>query len=348
VKSDEFSYELPPERVAQAPADPRDSARMMVVHRQTGRIEHAVFKELPGMCHPGDVLVINNTRVISARIWTRKRTGGGKVEVLLLEEAEPGIWEVMLKTRRRLPEGALLDLPESAGTVELLGEARAGRARVRFNTERPVLEVAARVGVAPLPPYIKRRDADEGLRTADRASYQTIFAREDGAVAAPTAGLHFTEAVLEGLRDRGAGLADVTLHVGPGTFRPVSVENVDEHVMEPERYFLTEASARRVVETKRAGGRVVAVGSTSVRVLEHVAARFGELRADAGRTGLFIRPPYDFRVVDAMLTNFHLPRSTLLMLVCALAGRDLILQAYREAVRERYRFYSYGDCMLIL
>jgi S-adenosylmethionine:tRNA ribosyltransferase-isomerase len=348
MRTADFSFELPEGLVAQHPAEPRDSARLMVVDRSSGSLEHRVFREFSGLCRSGDLIVVNNTRVIPARLWARRRPGGGRVQVLLVEETEPGVWSVLLKARRRLETGSVLDLAEGSVTGELLSGPEGGRWRVRFDGGETVLDLAARLGRTPLPPYIKRTPDDAGADDGDRASYQTVFARESGAVAAPTAGLHFTPAVLEELRRKGVGIGEITLHVGPGTFRPITADAVEEHVMEPERFVLPAETAALHRGTRAGGGRVIAVGSTSVRVLEHVAARRGAVCEDAGRTDLYVYPPYTFRAVDAMLTNFHLPRSTLLLLVCAFAGRDLMLRAYKEAVRERYRFYSYGDCMLIV
>jgi S-adenosylmethionine:tRNA ribosyltransferase-isomerase len=318
----------------------------MVLHRKDGRIEHRQFSDLTQYLNRGDLLVVNDTRVIPARIFGRKAKTGGKVEILLLEDTGGGTWDVLLHAARRPREGSLLVLGSGQATAVLLTDGEKGRSSIRIASEKPWLQVLEEIGVPPLPPYIRRKDGGE--QTADRDRYQTIYAEWPGAVAAPTAGLHFTREVFQALEGNGVRHAAITLHVGLGTFRPVDTENVEDHQMEPERYMVAERTAQAIEETHTAGGRVFAVGSTTVRTLETVTAENGRVTAGSGRTGLFIRPPYTFRVVDAMLTNFHLPRSTLLMMISALAGRELILRAYGVAIAERYRFYSYGDCMLIV
>ncbi|MGE5175757.1 MAG: tRNA preQ1(34) S-adenosylmethionine ribosyltransferase-isomerase QueA [Hyphomicrobiales bacterium] len=372
LKTSDFDYDLPPDRIAQHPAAERDASRLLVLDRATGAVAHRVFHDLPEFLRPGDLLVANDTRVMPARLFARAPRAAGcatprEVEVLLLRE-EPAvpperIWSALARPARLLRVGlplAFVD-PAWAGTVVGVGErgvrriafrpaVGAGRApdaaagAVAPAADGPSFEAwLARVGHVPLPPYIERPDEPE-----DRERYQTVFARETGSVAAPTAGLHFTEATLEAVRARGAGLATVTLHVGPGTFRPVATEDPSAHVLDPEPYRVPPETAAAIRAARAAGGRVIAVGTTSVRTLESWA-RDGEPEDGAWRdTGLFIVPPFDFRVVDAMITNFHLPRSSLLFLVSALAGRERILAAYAEAVRERYRFYSYGDAMLIV
>jgi S-adenosylmethionine:tRNA ribosyltransferase-isomerase len=346
MKTADFDFELPPELIAQHPAQRREQSRMLVVRRQEGTLEHRRFFDLPQYLNKGDLLVVNNTRVIPARLFGRKPGTGGKVEILLLEEVHPGTWDILLHAARRPKVGSLITLGEGQAVAVLLSDGAKGRATIKIESERPWLEVLEEIGIPPLPPYIKRPDASD--RKTDRERYQTVYAREPGAVAAPTAGLHFTDEIFQTLEKQGVGKAEVTLHVGLGTFRPVNTENVEDHRMEPERYTVSAGTAKRIEATKNAGGRVVAVGSTSVRTLESVAAEHGRVVACEGRSSLFIYPPYPFKMVDAMLTNFHLPKSTLIMMICALAGRDLILRAYEEAVREEYRFYSYGDCMLIL
>lgn len=346
----DFDYDLPPELIAQAPAERRDGSRMMVLDRSARTIEHRCFADLPDFLHSGDLLVANDTRVIPARLFGRKaRAGtGGKVEFLLLEETAPGIWEALMRCRRRPKVGEDVILDEDLAVATVLEDGEKGRVKIRVESELPWLDVLDRIGQTPLPPYIQRKEAGAETRAADKLRYQTVFAREPGAVAAPTAGLHFTPDVLGRLSEKGVGKATVTLHVGIGTFRPVAVDNVEEHRMDFERWQIPEETACRIAGTRKAGGRVVAVGTTSVRTLESAAARPEGFGAGEGRTDLFIYPPYAFRTVDAMLTNFHLPRSTLIMMISAFAGREFVLEAYHEAIRERYRFYSYGDCMLIL
>lgn len=348
MRTDEFNYVLPPELIAQQAVEPRDESRMMVLNRARGSLEHRKFKDLPEYLNPGDVLVLNNTRVIPARIFGRKAESGGRVEILLLEELEPGVWDVLLRARRRPRPGGQIILGKGEASAEFVGEGEMGRARVRIKYDGNFLQLLERIGYPPLPPYIKRESINEEQRQRDARRYQTIYARHPGAVAAPTAGLHFTETVLQALSKKGVRLAEITLHVGLGTFRPVEVEEVEQHVMEAERYTVSPEAAETIVSARRCGGRVVAVGTTVVRALETVVDEHGVVHSGSGRTSLFIRPGHMFRAVDVLLTNFHLPRSTLLMLVCAFAGRERVLNAYAEAVRERYRFYSYGDCMLVL
>ena len=364
MKTSDFDYHLPPDRIAQHPAAERDASRLMVLDRAaratgdaTGHpasLRHAHFHDLPAFLRTGDLLIANDTRVLPARLFARvaKADGGDReVEILLLRE-EPSvpparIWSALARPARALHEGASLAFHDASwhGRVHSVGER--GVRRIEF---QPAAEGAlsfeawlSRIGHIPLPPYIERPDEPE-----DRDRYQTVFAREAGSVAAPTAGLHFTDAVLAAVRARGASFATVTLHVGPGTFRPVTSENPDEHVLDSEPYRVPPETAAAIAATAAAGGRVVAVGTTSVRTLE-AWARDGRPADGAWReTNLFVRPPFEFQVVGAMITNFHLPRSSLLFLVSAFAGREPILDAYGIAVREGYRFYSYGDAMLIL
>ncbi len=336
-----FDYELPLDRIAHEAVEPRDAARLLVVHRKTACLTHHTVRDLPDLLREGDLLVVNDTRVIPARLIGRKPTGG-RVELLLVEEEEPDVWLALLGGTRRLAEGTILAFSESL-RAEVLGY-QDGQVRVRLHAPGDAMSAVNRIGVTPLPPYIKRPQP----REEDRERYQTVYARHPGAVAAPTAGLHFTQDLFNRLSAMGIRRADLTLHVGPGTFRPVRTETLEEHRMEEERFFISEATVAAMEETKKHGGRVVAVGTTVVRVLETAAKATGTPRAIVGRTDLFIRPPFHFQAVDVLLTNFHLPRSTLLALVCAFGGRELILKAYAEAVRLGYRFYSYGDAMLIL
>ncbi len=344
----DFNYDLPPELIAQEPAARRDASRLMVVRRATGNLEHRVFAELPGLLQPGDLLVLNDTRVLPARLLGHKPTGG-KIELLFLEENTDGSWDALLRTGSKRPVlGATLQLPGGA-TATLLAAGEKGRVTVRIASPLPVFALLEQHGLPPLPPYIQRSEVSVQQSAEDRTRYQTVYAREPGAVAAPTAGLHFTPELFQALETRGIQRAFVTLHVGLGTFRLVTAARVEDHQMEAERYTVPPETAAQVAATRRAGGRLVAVGSTSTRTLETVAAEHaGELRAGSGRTSLFITPPYRFRAVEALITNFHLPCSTLLMMVSAFAGTDLIRRAYAEAIRERYRFFSYGDAMLIL
>ncbi len=352
---DDFDYQLPPELIAQTPVEPRDSSRLLVVHRDTGTLEHRHFSEIGDYLHPGDLLVANQSRVLPARLRGEKVGTGGHVEVLLLAvraDIGPDTWEALVRPGRRVRAGQRLTFGSGLLDAEVLESTVSGGRIVRFSSATmSVPDALSRVGSVPLPPYIR-----EPLADAER--YQTVYAREPGSAAAPTAGLHFTPALLDDLQRRGVGLAFVTLHIGLDTFRPIEVGDLAQHKMHSEEIELDEATAARINATRAADGRLVAVGTTSVRVLESVAQIAAERRAEddssevvvpfRGRTSLFITPGHTFRAVDVMITNFHLPRSTLLVLVSAFAGRELMLRAYEEAVRERYRFYSFGDAMLIL
>jgi len=331
----DFDFDLPDGLIAQE-AMPRGSSRLLVIDAE-GEKRHRSIADLPVLLRPGDLLVVNNTRVIPARLFARRETGG-RVEVLLVEQMEPLEWIVLAKPGRHARPGATLSLAEGL-TVEVLDVFDDGRRRVRFS--EPIEPHLDALGHVPLPPYIKRAD-----EAADHERYQTVYAAIPGAIAAPTAGLHFSPDLLNAVRSGGVEIADLTLHVGIGTFKPVTTELVHEHRMEEERYELPPATVDAIERTRAHGGRVVAVGTTVVRTLESAAAS-GTLAAGTGRSSLFITPGYDFRVVDVLLTNFHLPSSTLLMLVCAFGGRQRLLAAYAEAVEARYRFYSYGDAMLL-
>ncbi len=341
MRLEDFTYPLDESLIAQHPVEPRDHARLLVVDRSAGAPSHHRFDALPDLLRPHDLLVLNNTQVIPARLPGHKRPSGGKVDVLLVRAGERAhLWQSLVRGHVRA--GQQLELPQGIlVTVTTVGEG--GKAVIAFPDGLDVLAYTEKAGSVPLPPYIHRAPVDE-----DRVRYQTLFARRPGAVAAPTAGLHFTESLLQTLRTKGIRTAYVTLHVGPGTFKPVTCEDVREHRMDPEWFELPADTAGLVNETRERGGRVIAVGSTSVRVLETAAQKGLPLREGSGETALFIYPGYRFTAVDAMLTNFHLPKSTLFMLVCALAGRERMLEAYRIAAAERYRFYSYGDAMLIL
>ncbi len=346
MRVDDFDFELPEGQIAQAPLPERDASRLLVLPRAGGAPEHGAFRSLPERLAEGDLLVVNDARVIPARLRGHKRDTGGRVELLLMEQLDRHTWLAMGRASKGLHPGTALELTGLA--AEIVADEGDGVRRVRFEAPAedllPLLEAGA--GQMPLPPYIHR---DTGPAPVDdRERYQTIFADRPGAVAAPTAGLHFTPRVLEALAARGVETARITLHVGPGTFLPVRVDDVDDHVMHQERFEVSEAAAEAVARTRARGGRVVAVGTTSLRTLEAAADGAGGLKPGPGRTDLFVKPGYAFRTVDGLVTNFHLPRSTLLMLVCALGGTERVLAAYREAVARGYRFYSYGDAMLIL
>lgn len=357
MRLSDFRYTLPPGLIAQRPLPERDASRLLLLDRGTGAEAHRSFRDLPSLLRPGDLLVLNDTRVLPARL-DGATPRGGRVEILLLEEAGATAWWAWLKPGRRARVGVAFSLPGG-----LLAHVRErgpeGRILLEIDGSLSVRELLGRHGRIPLPPYIKRAVPRErpagplgaGARDEDREDrerYQTVYAREDGAIAAPTAGLHFTEAMLEAVRARGVAVAFLTLHVGVGTFKPVRVAEVEGHRMDPERFRIPEATGRAVKEARARGGRVVAVGTTTVRALESAADEGGAPRAGPGQATLFIAPGYRFRVVDGLLTNFHLPCTTLLMLVSAFAGREQVLAAYREATAARYRFYSYGDAMLIL
>ena len=350
----DFDYHLPPDRIAQSPARPRDASRLMVLDRRTGEISHRRFHELPDLLAPDDLLVVNDTRVIPAA-FTARRAGGARIEGCFLRALDGGLWEVLLAGRGRICPGETLALVDAAGEaraeVELVARGERGAWQVRPPAAADPVALLAAVGRPPLPPYIRRRGVADPLAAADREDYQTIYACRDGAVAAPTAGLHFTPQVLQRMETRGIERASVTLHVGLGTFQPIRTERLAEHVMHEEFVEIGADAAERINRARAAGRRIVAVGTTTVRALESAAEKgpgpFFPVRAMSGWTRLFIRPPYEFKVTGALLTNFHLPRSTLLVLVSAFAGRERVLAAYEEAVRAGYRFYSYGDAMLI-
>ena len=338
---EDFDYDLPAERIAQHAA-PRGESRLLVLAAE-GDDRHRRIAELPELLAPGDLLVVNDSRVMPARLFARRRPGGGRVELLLVERLAPRLWTALARPGRRLRAGSVLEVPGSEGPVlELEVESAGDDGLYRLRGDRPVAPVLEGHGHVPLPPYIDRPDT-----AADRERYQTVFARAPGSIAAPTAGLHFDDRLLAGLERRGVEICALTLHVGPGTFQPIRGGRIDEHRMAEERFAVTAEAAARVARARERGGRVVAVGTTVVRTLETVAAGGGRIHAATGRTELFIHPGHRFRVVDLLLTNFHLPRSTLLVLVCALGGRRRVLAAYREAVAAGYRFYSYGDAMLV-
>lgn len=354
----DFDYLLPPELIAQHPAPQRDQSRLLVLDRMTGQISHRQFPDLLSHLGPGDALVLNNSRVIPARLRGVKQGSGGQVEILLVEENAANDWWVMLRPGKRVRPGTLIDFTWHDGspaalTAEVLEKNEEGHCRMRFQCAGNVLDVIDSLGEIPLPPYIAREAGASSAEDLER--YQTVYAQDRGSVAAPTAGLHFTPALLAQIKALGVDIHYVTLHVGLGTFAPLKVENIAEHRMHSERFEISAETVAAIAHTKAKGGRVLAIGTTTVRVLESAAAQNnGTLMAMRGKTNIFIYPPYQFRVVDGLVTNFHLPQSTLLMLVSAFAspgemrGRELMLGAYAEAVREKYRFFSYGDAMLIL
>ena len=334
----DFDYDLPSELIAQTPAPERDRSRLLVFDRRGGSIEHRRFSDLGEHCRSGDVLVLNDTRVFPCRIPVTK-SGGGKAEIFLLEEQGLNIWQALV---RGLDRGKRVTVADGVQASVLEGDGD-GVKLIRFEGAADIRSLLEEIGRTPLPPYIKREPV-----ARDRERYQTVYASREGAVAAPTAGLHFTDGLLRQLRGRGVGTATVTLHVGPGTFQPVRTEVLAEHGMHAERYEVPAETADRVNQARAEGRRVIAVGTTSVRALETAARTDGKVSEGTGSSKLFITPGYRFQVVSGMITNFHLPKSTLLMLVAAFAGRENVLAAYREAVRQQYRFYSYGDAMLIL
>ena len=354
----DFDYNLPEELIAQVPPEVRGTSRMMVLDRTADTLEHKHISDITNYLRPGDLLILNNTRVFPARILGNWEDTGGAAELLLLDCREPeseadGLftsqWRCMCGSGRKARAGHTILCAQGKLRAKVLDKDEEGHSLVRFVSEEPLMVVLDAHGLTPVPPYIRRNANDPEMARLDKERYQTVYAQKVGAVAAPTAGLHFTEALLNELEVMGVKRAFVTLHVGPGTFKPVKAERVEEHKMDAEFYEVPEATVQAIRETKTAGGRVIAVGSTSVRTLETVAALHnGEIVATHGSSTAFIYPPYTFKAIDAMLTNFHLPQSTLIMMISALAGRERVLAAYEEAVRERYRFFSYGDCMLIL
>lgn len=338
----DFEFDLPEALIAQRPVEPRDQSRLMVVRRRPATIEHRVFADLPELLAPGDILARNNTRVVPARLLGHRAKTGGKWEGLFLRARDDGDWEMLATTRGHPGPGERFVVGEGLALVLVAREAE-GRWIVRPDPPRPAIDLLAEFGHVPLPPYIRKgRDDPE-----DRLRYQTVYADQPGSVAAPTAGLHFTDGLLARLADRGVDVADLTLHVGLGTFRPIAAERIEEHTLHEEWAELTPATADLLNQRRAAGGRVVAVGTTSSRVLE-TAARSGRIEPFRGPTALYLRPGHEFRGVDALITNFHLPRSSLLVLVAARLGLELTRRAYEEAIRQAYRFYSYGDAMLIL
>ncbi|MFG6318598.1 MAG: tRNA preQ1(34) S-adenosylmethionine ribosyltransferase-isomerase QueA [Clostridia bacterium] len=339
MKVEEFNYELPKELIAQTPYDKRDEARLMVLDKENKTIEHKVFKDVLEYLKPGDCLVINDTKVIPARIYGKKDTGAN-VEFLLLKNLGNDEWEAMVRPGNKLKVGSKVEFGKGILKAEILEIMPGGNRKVKFEYEGIFNEILDQIGLMPLPPYIT-----ETLKDKDK--YQTVYAKYEGSSAAPTAGLHFTEELLQKIKEMGVEIAKVTLHVGIGTFRPVKVENVEEHEMHSEHFYIKAEEAEKINKAKKNGNRVIAVGTTSCRVLESVADENGFVKEIEADTSIFIYPGYKFKCIDNLITNFHLPESTLIMLVSSLAGKDFIMQAYNEAVKEKYKFFSFGDAMII-
>lgn len=336
----DYDYDLPEELIAQDPLEDRSSSRLMVLDRQTGDVEHRHFTDILEYLHPGDCLVINNTKVIPARLFGVKEDTQAKIEVLLLKRKENDIWETLVKPGKKAKPGTKLVFGNGLLTAEVVDVVEEGNRLIQFHYDGIFEEILDQLGQMPLPPYITHQ-------LKDKNRYQTVYAKYDGSAAAPTAGLHFTKELLQKVKDMGVDIAEVTLHVGLGTFRPVKVENVLDHHMHSEFYMVSQEAADKINRAKESGHRVIAVGTTSTRTLEAAADENGRLHETSGWTEIFIYPGYQFKVIDALITNFHLPQSTLVMLVSALAGREHVLHAYETAVKERYRFFSFGDAMLI-
>lgn len=341
MKTSDFYYELPKELIAQDPLEDRSSSRLMHLDRNTGAVEHRHFRDIREYLKPGDCLVINDTKVIPARLYGRKEGTDALIEILLLKRKENDVWETLVKPGKKCRPGAEISFGEGILKGKIIEVVEEGNRLIQFEYEGIFEEILDRLGEMPLPPYITHK-------LKDKNRYQTVYAKHEGSAAAPTAGLHFTEELLEEIQNMGVRIAHVTLHVGLGTFRPVKVEEVTEHHMHSEFYVVEEEQAALINQTRKQGGRVIAVGTTSCRTLESAASEDGTLKAGSGWTDIFIYPGYRFKILDGLITNFHLPESTLIMLVSAFAGKEHVLAAYEEAVREKYRFFSFGDAMIIL
>lgn len=342
LKVDLFDFHLPEELIAQTPLEQRDASRLMVLNKETGSVKHHMFHDLLDYVQEGDCLVLNDTRVLPARLFGTKEDTGANIEVLLLKQTQGDTWETLVKPAKRVKEGTVISFGDGRLTAVCKEMSDQGGRLLEFNYEGIFYEVLEQLGEMPLPPYIKER-------LDDQERYQTVFAREQGSAAAPTAGLHFTEEMLEQLKEKGVHIAFLTLHVGLGTFRPVSVDDLEEHDMHSEFYQVSEGTAALLNSVREKGGRIISVGTTSTRTLETIATEHnGKFVASSGWTNIFIFPGYEFKAIDGMITNFHLPKSTLIMLVSALAGRENVISAYEQAVAEKYRFFSFGDAMLIL
>lgn len=336
----DFNYDLPEELIAQDPLEDRSSSRLMVLHKDTGRIEHKIFRDIIDYLNPGDCLVINDTKVIPARLMGIKEDTGATIEVLLLKRNEDDVWECLVKPGKKARTGARIVFGEGLLVGEIVDVIEDGNRMIKFHYEGIFEEILDKLGQMPLPPYITHK-------LQDKNRYQTVYARNEGSAAAPTAGLHFTKELLEKIKEKGVNVVSITLHVGLGTFRPVKVDKIEEHHMHTETFNISKEAADTINRARAAGGRVIAVGTTSCRTLESAAADDGTIPARSGDTDIFIYPGYKFKAIDCLITNFHLPESTLIMLVSALAGRDNIMNAYETAVKERYRFFSFGDAMFI-
>lgn len=341
MKTSDFFYDLPEELIAQDPLEDRTASRLLVLNRETGAIEHKIFSDVIDYLNEGDCLVINNTRVIPARLIGEKEDTGGKVEVLLLKRRANDVWETLVKPGKKLKPGAKITFGDGRLRAEVLEVVEEGNRLVKFHYEGIFEEILDSLGEMPLPPYITHK-------LEDKEMYQTVYAKYDGSAAAPTAGLHFTKELLSKIEEKGIKIASITLHVGLGTFRPVKVDDVNNHHMHTEWYEVNAEAADIINETKRNGGRVICVGTTSCRTLESVADENGYMKAKTGETDIFIYPGYKFKVMDGLITNFHLPESTLVMLVSAFAGKENVLSAYETAVKEKYRFFSFGDAMILI
>lgn len=342
LKVDLFDFHLPEELIAQTPLEQRDASRLMVLNKETGSVKHHMFHDLLDYVQEGDCLVLNDTRVLPARLFGTKEDTGANIEVLLLKQTQGDTWETLVKPAKRVKEGTVISFGDGRLTAVCKETSDQGGRLLEFNYEGIFYEVLEQLGEMPLPPYIKER-------LDDQERYQTVFAREQGSAAAPTAGLHFTEEMLEQLKEKGVHIAFLTLHVGLGTFRPVSVDDLEEHDMHSEFYQVSEGTAALLNSVREKGGRIISVGTTSTRTLETIATEHnGKFVASSGWTNIFIFPGHEFKAIDGMITNFHLPKSTLIMLVSALAGRENVISAYEQAVVEKYRFFSFGDAMLIL
>lgn len=336
----DYYYDLPEELIAQDPLEDRSSSRLMVLDKETGNVEHHVFKEIIDYLNPGDCLVINDTKVLPARLYGNKVGTDAKIEVLLLKRREKDVWETLVKPGKKCKPGTVINFGDGILTGEVIDVVEEGNRLIKFNYEGIFEEVLDRLGEMPLPPYITHK-------LKDKSRYQTVYAKYEGSAAAPTAGLHFTKELLEKIREKGVKIAHVTLHVGLGTFRPVKVDNILEHHMHSEFYMVDEEDANLINTCKENGGRIISVGTTSTRTLETVTDENGVVHEGSGWTQIFIYPGYKFKAIDCLITNFHLPESTLIMLVSALAGREKVLNAYEIAVKEKYRFFSFGDAMFI-
>ena len=341
MKTSDFYYDLPKELIAQDPLEDRSSSRLLVLHRKSGRVEHRVFTDIVEYLKPGDCLVRNNTKVIPARLYGTRLDTGATIELLLLKRMENDVWETLVKPGKKARQGAVISFGDGILTGEIIDVKEDGNRLIQFRYEGIFEEILDQLGQMPLPPYITHT-------LKDKNRYQTVYAKYEGSAAAPTAGLHFTEELFQKLEEKGVLVANVTLHVGLGTFRPVKVDDVSKHHMHTEFYQVTKEEADKINKAKQAGGRIVCVGTTSCRTIESAADENGVLKPGQGDTDIFIYPGYSFKMMDVLITNFHLPESTLLMLVSALAGKEQVMRVYEEAVRERYRFFSFGDAMIIL